>query len=133
MFYSAVGDTGGAGVVGLDRGGRLWVAHVFECGAEHGGFFSIEKESAKFRLGGGGENDGHDGGMDMNGAVEWRRSVGGQWRGGWLAQCVTEKEDAAGARAGVAFGEVGCVAVDVEDHGAGVVAKNGVGMCSAII
>ena len=97
MFDSAVGDTGGAGIVGLDRGGRLWVAHVFECGAEHGCLFAIEEESAEFRLGSGGEDNGHYGGMDMNGAVERWRSVGGQWRRGWLAQCVTEEEDAAGA------------------------------------
>lgn len=30
LFYIVVGDTGGNGIVGLDWGGRLWVAHFSE-------------------------------------------------------------------------------------------------------
>ena len=58
----------------------------------------------------------------MDGAVErWRRGVR-EGRCGWKERWIAEEEDATSAGTGVAFGEVGSVAVNVEDHGAGVIA-----------
>ena len=41
LFDGIIADAGGAGVVGLDGSGWLWVLHVFEDGSEHGGFLRI--------------------------------------------------------------------------------------------
>ena len=43
LFDGTVGDAGGAGIVGLDWSGCLWMAHVMKRGAKHGGFFAIEE------------------------------------------------------------------------------------------
>ena len=43
LFDGAVGDSGGAGIVGLDWSGWLWMAHVLKRGSKHGGFFAIEE------------------------------------------------------------------------------------------
>jgi hypothetical protein len=71
--------------------------------------------------------------MDLNGAVEWRRGCVGTGRGRGQGRQVAEEEDATSARAGDAFGKVRGVAMDVEDHGAGVVTQSGVGMGCAIV
>ena len=41
LFDGVVADAGGAGVVGLDGSGWLWVMHVFEDGSEHGCLLGI--------------------------------------------------------------------------------------------
>lgn len=97
LFDGVVCDTGGAGIVGLDGGCRLWMSHVAEGVAEHGGLFSIEEEGTKFGLGGRGEDGGHDGGVDVDGAVVGRGSVVGKRCFVRCRELVAEEEDAAGA------------------------------------
>ena len=106
LFDSFIADAGGAGIVGLNRSCWLWMPHVFECGAEHGGFFAIEEESTEFGFGGGGKDGGHDGGMDVDGAVGGRRS--GVGRGGTegIDEGIAEEEETACAGASLFFGEV---------------------------
>ena len=58
----------------------------------------------------------------MDGAVEGRWCGVGKWRGGWQKRGGAEEEEATGTRAGVALGEVGGIAVNVQDHVAGVIA-----------
>ena len=133
LFDGVIGDASGASVVGLDWSGRLRVAHFEQCGAEHGGVFGIVEECAKFGFGGGGHDGVDDGAVDVDGAVDgWRDGVG-IWSGGCVGGEGAEEEIAAGTGAGLGFGEVGCVAVDVEDHVAGMVADGGVRMSGAVV
>jgi hypothetical protein len=60
--------------------------------------------------------------VDVDGAVErWWRCVR-EGRCVWKERWIAEEEDATSAGSSVAFGEVGSVAVNMEDHGAGVIA-----------
>ena len=96
LFYSAVGDSGSAGIVSLYGSGRLWVAHVMKDGAQHGGLLAVVEESAEFGFGGGREHHRHDGGMHMDGAVKGRRGRFGRRSGEWIGERAAEEEDAAG-------------------------------------
>ena len=78
LFDGVVADAGGAGVVRLDGSSGLRVAHVGEGGAEHGGFLTVLEERTEFSFGGGGEDGGHDGGVDVDGTVGRWRSGGGR-------------------------------------------------------
>jgi hypothetical protein len=61
--------------------------------------------------------------VDVDGAVErWRRCVREGRRVWKERRWIAEEEDATSAGTSVAFGEVGGVAVNMEDHGAGVIA-----------
>jgi hypothetical protein len=52
LLYYVVCDSGGADIVGLDVRCRLWMSHVSEGVAEHGGLFPIEEEGTNFSIGG---------------------------------------------------------------------------------
>ena len=65
----AVGDTGGAGVVGLNGCWRLRMAHFGEGGAESDAVTGIVEEAGKLRFGGRGHDVAEDGADGMNGAV----------------------------------------------------------------
>ena len=72
LFDRVVDNTGGAGIVGLDRCGRLRMAHVMECSAEPSCILSIVEEGAQFGFRGRGEDDGHDAAGHVDGAIEGR-------------------------------------------------------------
>ena len=77
LFDSRVDDAGCASVVGLDGGGRLRMAQVFEDRAQHGAVFGIEKECAEFSFSCRGKDRLHDGAVDQDRAIEGgRRLVG---------------------------------------------------------
>ena len=133
LFDGVVANAGGACVVGLDGSGRLWMAHFFKGCAEHGCFFAVEEEGCEFSFGGGGKDGGHDARVDVDGAIaRWRRRVGG-WCFERVIEWFAEEEIAAGARSCLLFGQVGSIAVDMEDHAAGVVAEHSVGMGGTVI
>ena len=50
-FYVGVGETDGGGVVDLDWGGRLRMAHFYDGDAEREGFFFGEEGGADFCFG----------------------------------------------------------------------------------
>ena len=133
LFDGVVANAGGACVVSLDGSGRLWMAHFFKGGAEHGCFFAVEEEGCEFSFGGGGKDGRHDARVDVDGAIAWwRRRVGG-WGFERVGEWVAKEEIAAGARSRLLFGQVRGVAVDMEDHAAGVVAEHGVGMGGTVV
>ena len=133
LFDSFVANASCAGIVGLDGCRWLWMPHVFKGGAEHCSFFAVEEESAKFGFGGGGEDGGHHGGMNVNCAVGGRRSGVGIGGTEGIGEWVAEEEKTAWARASFLLREIGGVAVDMEDHAAGVKAKDGGGMCGTVV
>jgi hypothetical protein len=71
-----VGNTGGTGVVGLDRRRRLNVAKFVERDPESGSVLGVVEEGTKFSFGGRQENNGHDGAMRVNGAIIGRVRIG---------------------------------------------------------
>jgi hypothetical protein len=86
-----------AGVVGLDAGCQLCMSHVSEGIAEHNLFSIEEQKGTNFGLGGGGKDGGHDGGVDVDGAVVGRQDGVGKRSFVWWREFVAEEEDAAGA------------------------------------
>jgi hypothetical protein len=66
----------------------------------------------------------------MDGSIEWRSGGIGQMIVGDFA---VEMVEASSARESFGFGVVGGVALDLENHVAGVVTKSGIGMCGSII
>ena len=48
LLDGVVGDAGGDGIVGLDRGGGLGMAHFFEAGAEGTGLSTVVEEATQF-------------------------------------------------------------------------------------
>ena len=52
LFHCIVCDSGGAGIVSLDRCCRLWMPHVAEGVAEHDGLFAVEEKGTYFGFGG---------------------------------------------------------------------------------
>ena len=73
LFDGVVADAGGTSVVGLNWSGWLRMAHVFEDGAEHCGFFAIVEQGGKFSFGSGREDWDEDRGVDVDGSVGRRR------------------------------------------------------------
>ena len=69
LFDGFVGDTGGTGVVGLDRCRCLWMSHVSQRVAQHGGFLPVVEKGCEFGFGGGGKDSGDNGGVDVDGAI----------------------------------------------------------------
>ena len=72
LFDGVVGNAGGASVVSLDGGGGLRMTRVGQDGTQHGGLFAVVEQSTQFGFSSGRENDGHDGGVDVDGAIETR-------------------------------------------------------------
>ena len=95
LFNCIVGDSGRTGIVSLDWCGRLWVPHIVKDGSEHGCFFAIVEEGAKLGLGRGRENDRHDGGMNVDGAVGRGRWCSRRRRCKRIAEWTAEEENAA--------------------------------------
>lgn len=71
--------------------------------------------------------------MDVYGAVGWRWRCIRSWRFERIGEGRAEEEVPSGTRACVLFGEVGSVAVDVEDHAACMVPECCVWMGGSII
>jgi hypothetical protein len=114
LFHCVVGNSGRASIIGLDWCSGLWMPHVMQNGAKHGGFVAIVEKGAELGLGGGRKNDGHDGGVNVDSAVDgWRR---GSWRRSFerIAKWTAQEENTAGAQASFLFGEVGRVAVHMQ-------------------
>jgi hypothetical protein len=91
------------------------VAEISQCGAEHAAILAVEEQGADFGFRSGADDDSHDVAVHVECAI----SRWGSGRGGWLTCALAEEEQAASAGSHFGFGEVGCVAVDVEDHVAG--------------
>lgn len=127
---SAVGDSGGSRVIGLDRGGRLGMAHFDEGSAEHGAIFGIVEEAGKFSFSGGGHDIAEDVADSVDGTIVGR--LGGGWLG-WISRFGAEEEVATDTTFGFGFREIGGIAMDVEYHIAGMVADDGIGMGGSIV
>ena len=82
-FDGVIGDSRGSVVVGLDRSGWLWVAHLSKGVANGAGLFRIEEEGTEFGLGGTGHDGANDVAEDIHSAVVrwWRVKVRGRGRG----------------------------------------------------
>lgn len=107
----------------MQGSGRLRVAHFDEGCAEHDTIAAIVVETSEFGFGGGGHDVFEDATDGVDGAVIGRL-VG--WWFGRIRGDGAEVEVAANTAASARFREVGCVAVDVEDHAAGVVSDGGI-------
>ena len=86
LFDSIVEDASGTGIVGLDRGGRLWVARQVGQGCtEPSSILCIVEKGTQFSFSGGGEDNTHDGTWHMDRTIEWRgkASRGGGAVGSW--------------------------------------------------
>lgn len=130
LLDSVVDDAFGTGVVSLDWSGGLGPAHGDECVSKDTGVLGVDEEGAEFGFGGGGEDSTHDTADDMDGSIEWRSGGIGQMIVGDFA---AEMVEASSARASFGLGVVGGVALDLENHVAGVVAKSGVGIGGSVV
>jgi hypothetical protein len=115
-------------VVGLDWCSRLRVAHFDEGSAEACSVVGIVEKPSDFGFGGGCHNVPKDVADCVNGSVGWGWMCGDSARV-W----VTEEEVAADATSCAALGEIRCVAVDPEDHFAGVVADCCIGVACGVV
>ena len=70
LFDGFVGKPDGGGVVNLDGGGRLGMAHSNEGGSDRDGLFTVEESGSNFCLGGGRHDRVHDEAQGADGAVE---------------------------------------------------------------
>jgi hypothetical protein len=64
----------------------------------------------------------------VDGSIKWW-----YWCGGDGGRFGTEEEDSTSTRAGFCFGKVGCIAVNVEAHVAGVKKDAGIRMAGGIV
>ena len=83
---------------------------------------AIDVSGSNFGFGSRTHRVGHDAGNGVDGTIETRTS------GGWFEHVganVTQKTVSTSAAAGTRFGEVGCVAVNVEDHVTGSITDCG--------
>jgi hypothetical protein len=133
LFDNVDGYAGGPGIVGLNGSGWRGMAHLGEGGVEPGTIFGIVEEGTKFSFDGGGHNRLDDGAVDVNGAVERRRSQVGIWWGSWIFGKGAEEEGATGTGTGFGFREVRVVTVDMENHSAGKVADRGILMGGTVV
>ena len=133
LFDRVVGDSRGGTVVGLNGSGRLGMTKFFETHADRACFFAVVEEGSKLSFGGTGNDFAQDLAEDVDG------TVGGWWgavrrRGfGGVMGTTAEEVVSGGARASLGCSKVGGIALDVEDHVAGVEADRSVGMRSAVI
>ena len=128
LFDGIVDDTGGAGIVDLNRSCGLGPAEFEEGGANGTSILGIVEAGANFSFGCRSHDVTEDVADNVDGSIEGRR--GNFWISGW---CGTEEKDSAGTGAGFGLGEVRSVAVDVETHVAGAVLDDSVRMGGSII
>jgi len=112
LFDGGIGEPRGNFVVSLDGGSRLWVAHVGEGCPEHTGILGSVEAGSEFRFGGRGEDHGHNGAEDVDGAIAW-------WQGQIWAGCrvvrgegLGEVEVTACTGPGGGFGQIRRIAVN---------------------
>ena len=108
----------------------MWVTHFFERCADWYCFLAVDEEGSNFGFSGGGHDVAKDVACSVDGAVV------GRWlnrRFLWISRFVAEVEVASSATARFGFGEVGCVAVEVEDHPARIEADNCIGVCCCVV
>ena len=113
LFDGDVGKAIGGGVVDLDWSDRLRVTTFEEQGADRDGLLAFDVSGSNFGSGSQTHHVGHDARNGVDGTIETRTS------GGWFGHVganVTQKIVSTSVAAGLRFGEVGGVAVNVEDH-----------------
>ena len=118
LFDANIGEANGCGIVNLDGGGWLGMAHFAEGETKGKGVFGGEEGGADFCFGCGAHHVLEYFAENMDDSV-----AEGHGRVGGVREVVAEEEDASRSATGFGFGEVGSVAVDVEDHVAWVVAN----------
>jgi hypothetical protein len=106
----------------------LGVAHFDEGSAETCGVMGVVEEPGQFGFG----RRCHDIAEDVADGVDGPVVLGWNCGDGTRVR-VTEEKMAADATACAAFGEIGGVAVDPEDHFAGVIADHGIGMACGVV
>ena len=130
MLDGVVGKAVDGGVVGLDWSGRMWVTEFEEQGAYWDGLLAVNICGSNFGFGSRTHHVGHDAGNGLYGTIETRTS------GGWLGHVranFTQEIVSTSAAAGLRFGEVGDVAVNVEDHVTGGIPDRGVGVRGGVV
>ena len=123
LFDGPIHNATCSSVVSFDWCCWLWVAHLCECLTQDGALFGVEEEGANFSFGGG----GHDA------AEYFRKAEDGSVKDRWFPRQVSKIVMTTGTAAGFRFGEVGSIAVDVEDHVAGIVAELGVWVRGTVV
>ena len=101
-----------------------------EQGAYWDGLLAVDVCGSNFGFGSRTQHVGHDAGNRVDGTIETRTSGGwlGHVRANFAHEMVSTR-----AAAGSRFGEVGGVAVNVEDHVTGGIPDGGVGVRGGVI
>jgi hypothetical protein len=73
LAYGSIGDTGGGGVIDLDRCRWLWVTKFFAGGTNRDSFFAVKEGGTDFSFGG----TGHDSLDDFGECEDWAIEQGG--------------------------------------------------------
>jgi len=125
LFDGVVDDAFGGGVVGHDGCGRLWPAHFLQSGSEHAAILGIVEQGTDFGFCGRGEDITHEIANNVKSTIE--RCLFARF---WL---IAEIVIAAGSGASFWLGKVGGIALDVQDHVAGMVTEDSIGVSGSIV
>ena len=121
LFDGVVEDTIGCAVVGSDRGRGLFVSQFNEGDSVRDCYMGIQVACTDYRFGSGREDILHDGGDGAEGGVEE------------FTIFVSEEEEASCSASSLAGNKVGGITANVEDHVAGAIEFDRVGVTSAIV
>ena len=126
LFDRISGDAACGVVVSDNWGCRLWMTKFFKRDAQRTGFFSIVEEGTEFGFSSTGEYFPHDLAENVDSTVCFERGSG-------AGRLVREEEETGGARSSFGDGQIGGVALDGEEHVAGLVSDGSFGVCGAIV
>jgi hypothetical protein len=93
LFDCAVGDSRLTGIVGLDRGGWLGMAHALDSGSQPRSFLGVVEQRSHFGFRRRGHHHFHDGAWDVDGTICGRGLGVGINSGDVLGICGTEEEN----------------------------------------
>ena len=130
LLYTVVSKTHCRRVIDLYWGGRLRMAEFIERNTKGKGIAGGEEGGGNFGFGRGTHDVGEDFREGMDGAVG---DDGWRWGKVGVERTWAEEVNTGSATAGVFFGEVGSIAVEVENHVAGVIPDFGVGVGRCVV
>ena len=130
MFDCVIREAFGGGVVHLHGGWWLRMTDLFQGGSNGDCLLAIDVRGTDFGF----SRRAHDVAHDTRDGEEWSIGLGScGWGRGGQSEAVAEKVMSTGSTAGLRFGEIAGVTVDVEDHVRCVEAKLRIGMGGGII
>jgi hypothetical protein len=132
-FNRVIGNANCRTVVSSDVGGRLWVSHFFEGDSDWERILAVVEHRTIFGLGGGREDGFHDGAIGFDSSVHRRRRIGGQGLALMISWRAAEEKQPTKAATCFAFGEIGCVCVEVQDRTGPVIANRSVGVGGEVV